>query len=103
MGTVYPRQGLGVNEIFGDTREEVLRIANRHGAGNVRVFGSVARGAETDESDIDLLVDVIGPTTSWFPASLKLELEALMGNLLPPREQLEKEIAGEFTRDDNSP
>ena len=39
-------------------REEVLRIAARHGAYNVRVFGSVARGEATVESDIDFLVDM---------------------------------------------
>ena len=38
-------------------REEVLRLAARHGAHNVRVFGSVARGEANEESDIDFLVD----------------------------------------------
>ncbi|WP_333245111.1 MULTISPECIES: nucleotidyltransferase domain-containing protein [unclassified Microcoleus] len=35
----------------------LLAIAQKHGACNVRVFGSVARGEATPESDIDLLVD----------------------------------------------
>ena len=39
-------------------RRDVLRIAALHGLSNVRVFGSVARGEDTGESDIDLLVDV---------------------------------------------
>jgi predicted nucleotidyltransferase len=39
-------------------REEILRIARRHGARNVRVFGSVARGEADPESDIDILVDM---------------------------------------------
>jgi predicted nucleotidyltransferase len=38
-------------------REEILALAARHGILNVRVFGSVARGEERAESDIDLLVD----------------------------------------------
>jgi len=38
-------------------RDEVLAIAARYGAYNVRVFGSVARGEDTDRSDLDLLVD----------------------------------------------
>lgn len=39
-------------------RQQVLDIAERHGARNVRVFGSVARGEDTDMSDLDLLVDM---------------------------------------------
>jgi len=39
-------------------RDEILRIAAQHGARNVRVFGSVARGEAGPESDIDLLVDL---------------------------------------------
>ena len=39
-------------------RTTILRLAEAHGARNVRVFGSVARGEATDESDVDLLVDL---------------------------------------------
>jgi predicted nucleotidyltransferase len=39
-------------------RDEILRIAERRGVSNVRVFGSVARGDATPDSDVDLLVDV---------------------------------------------
>lgn len=60
-------------------REEILRVAARHGAGNVLLFGSVARGGETPESDVDLLIDVTGDTTPWFPGSLVAELEQLLG------------------------
>jgi len=59
-------------------REEILRVAASHGAGNVRLFGSVARGEETPESDVDLLIDVTGETTPWFPASLIADLEQLL-------------------------
>ncbi|MBA3613139.1 MAG: nucleotidyltransferase family protein [Nitrospirales bacterium] len=62
-----------------DKREDVLRIAAKHGAYNVRIFGSVARGEATPDSDIDLLIEK-GPTTSaWFPAGLILELEESLG------------------------
>lgn len=37
-------------------REEIVRLANRYGAFNVRVFGSVARGEANTDSDIDLLI-----------------------------------------------
>ena len=62
-----------------DHRDEILRLAARHGAGNVQVFGSVARGEETPESDVDFLIDVTGETTPWFPGSLTADLEQLLG------------------------
>lgn len=61
-------------------REEIRRIVARHGAGNVRVFGSVARGESGPESDVDLLIDVVSETSSWSPAGLILELEELLGH-----------------------
>lgn len=39
-------------------REQILSIAERHGARNVRVFGSVARGEANDESDVDFLIEL---------------------------------------------
>ncbi len=39
-------------------RDEILRIADRYGAANVRIFGSVARGEAGTDSDLDLLVDL---------------------------------------------
>ena len=61
-----------------ERRDEILRVAASHGAGNVRLFGSVARGDDTLESDVDLLVDVTGETTPWFPGSLVADLEQLL-------------------------
>jgi predicted nucleotidyltransferase len=46
-----------LQRLLQERREDVLAVADRHGAFNVRVFGSVSRGEETDNSDIDLLVD----------------------------------------------
>jgi predicted nucleotidyltransferase len=40
------------------TRQEILQVAERHGARNVRVFGSAARGTDRPDSDVDLLVDM---------------------------------------------
>lgn len=60
-------------------REEILRIGLSHGAGNIRVFGSVARQEETESSDVDLLVETVGEVSSWFPAGLILDLQSLIG------------------------
>jgi len=51
------KTGLGIQELLYCERSQILAIAQKHGAYNVRVFGSVARGEATPESDIDLLVD----------------------------------------------
>ena len=66
-------------DLIQSKRDEILRIAERHGARDVRVFGSVARGEATDESDIDLLVSTTEQTTPWFPAALVGELERVLG------------------------
>jgi predicted nucleotidyltransferase len=49
---------MGIEEVLKAKRDEILRIAARHGAFNVRVFGSVARGDARPDSDVDLLVDL---------------------------------------------
>jgi predicted nucleotidyltransferase len=59
-------------------RDEILNSAYRHGARNVRVFGSVARGDCTANSDIDFLVEAGDSTSPWFPAGLVEELERLL-------------------------
>ena len=68
-----------IDDQLRDRREEILRVAAKHGAGNVFVFGSVARGEGTADSDVDLLVDVAGETTPWFPGGLVTDLEELLG------------------------
>ncbi|MGH9407482.1 MAG: nucleotidyltransferase family protein [Terriglobia bacterium] len=60
-------------------RVDIQRIAAKHGAKNVRLFGSVARGDARPDSDIDFLVDTGPETSSWFPAGLVLDLEDLLG------------------------
>ena len=59
-------------------RNEILALAKRHGAENVRVFGSVARGDDGDLSDLDLLVTLGAKRTPFFPGGLKADLEDLL-------------------------
>jgi predicted nucleotidyltransferase len=60
-------------------RDEILRIANRRGAHNVRVFGSVARGEASSASDIDLLVEMEHGRTALDLSELILDLEEALG------------------------
>jgi len=59
-------------------REQILEIAVRHGVTHIRVFGSVARGDDRTDSDVDLLVRAGPKTTAWFPGGLVVELEKLL-------------------------
>jgi len=70
---------MGLNELLREKRKEILEIAARHGAYNVRIFGSVARGEAGPESNVDILVDAGAETSSWFPAGLIIDLEELLG------------------------
>ena len=70
---------MNIKELLYEKREEIRDIAARHGAYNIRIFGSVVRGEAGPDSDIDFLIDV-GPTTSsWFPAGLILDLQEVLG------------------------
>lgn len=66
-------------KIIQDQRERILRIAALHGATNVRVFGSMARGEGGPESDVDLLVDFEAGRSLLDRAALKAELEDTLG------------------------
>jgi predicted nucleotidyltransferase len=70
---------MGIDQVLKNRREEILRVAARHGVTGLRVFGSVARGEATEHSDVDFLIEVGGPTTPWFPGGLVADLEAVIG------------------------
>ncbi len=71
---------VGIEELLAAKREEIIAIAAKHGAFNVRVFGSVARGEATPESDVDFLIDYSSEHRSpWFPVGLIRDLEDLLG------------------------
>ncbi|NER01400.1 MAG: nucleotidyltransferase family protein [Okeania sp. SIO3C4] len=68
-----------LKQLLLEKREEILNIAEKHGAYNVRIFGSVAREEDDENSDIDFLIDYdLSKTTSWFPMGLILDLEAFL-------------------------
>ena len=69
-----------LKQLLHEKREEILEIASKHGAYNVRIFGSVARGDDTEDSDIDFLIDYdINKISPWFPGGLLMDLQDLLG------------------------
>ena len=70
---------MSLAELLQTKREDILRIATKYGAYNVRVFGSVARGEADEKSDIDLLVDMERGRSLLDLAGLLIELEDLLG------------------------
>lgn len=63
-----------------ENRAQVLAVAAKHGAFNVRVFGSVVRGEDTPDSDVDFLIDYDPEkVTPWFPGGLLMDLQDLLG------------------------
>lgn len=63
-----------------EKRDDILKLAEKHGAYNVRVFGSAVRGEATATSDIDFLVDWdYDRVSAWGGIGFDLELEALLG------------------------
>lgn len=60
--------------LMSEKREEVARLSERHGAQNLRVFGSVARGDSDETSDVDFLVE-------WEPGRSLLDHVALVQDL----------------------
>lgn len=62
-----------------EKREEILQIAVKHGARNVRVFGSIVRGMADEKSDIDLLIELDMGRSLLDHAALVIELEDLLG------------------------
>lgn len=71
--------GLGPAEVLGGKRARFLAIVSKHHAESPRIFGSVARGQATDDSDLDLLVKFDDVATIFDRTNLKRELEKLLG------------------------
>ena len=68
-----------MDNLLSERREEILRLAAKHGARNVRVFGSVARGKADERSDIDFLVDMEQGRSLLDMGGLLMGLRELLG------------------------
>jgi predicted nucleotidyltransferase len=68
-----------IGQLVKEKREEILRIAAQHGAYNVRIFGSVARGEAGPESDVDFLVEMESGRSLLDLAGLLVDLQDLLG------------------------
>ncbi len=67
------------SEVLKTHREDVRKIALQHRIRNIRVFGSVLRGDDTDGSDLDLLVDPLPGITLFDLGGLQVDLEEMLG------------------------
>ncbi len=77
------------SQVLSQHRDAVCKAALRYRVSNPRVFGSVLQGADTEGSDLDLLVDPLPGTTLFDLGGLQDELEQLMGvhvDVLTPKD-----------------
>ncbi|MGK7893622.1 MAG: nucleotidyltransferase family protein [Xenococcus sp. (in: cyanobacteria)] len=71
---------MNLDDLTPEIKAKIKEIAAQHGAFNVRVFGSVARGEADQNSDLDLLVDYdLDKISPWFPVRLIRDLENFLG------------------------
>jgi len=70
---------MNLRNLVREKRAAILDIAKQHGAKNVRIFGSVARGDFDEKSDLDFLVEMKPGRSLLDHASLLLDLEKLLG------------------------
>jgi len=69
-----------LKKLLENKREEIIAIAIKHGAYNIRVFGSVAREEDNEKSDIDFLIDYdLAKISPWFPSGMIQDLQLLLG------------------------
>ncbi|MFB8794835.1 MAG: nucleotidyltransferase family protein [Microcoleus sp.] len=68
-----------IRQILQEKRAEILQLAAKHGAFNVRIFGSVARGEEREDSDVDFLVEMETERSLLDRIGLIQDLEDFLG------------------------
>ncbi len=67
------------SEALATHRDKLLAIAAGHGASNLRVFGSIAKGVDREGSDIDLLVDIRQGTSLFDLVGMQQDFEDVLG------------------------
>jgi len=70
---------MGIQKLLKSKRRRILSLAAKHGARNVRVFGSVARGEARPTSDVDFLVEFAQNRSLLDQSGLMLDLQDLLG------------------------
>jgi predicted nucleotidyltransferase len=70
---------MGIQEIIGSRKEQILAIARKHGAHHVRIFGSVALGNADENSNVDFLVDLEDGRSLFDLGGLLYDLQELLG------------------------
>ncbi len=89
--------------ILRSRRSEILALATKHGASNVRLFGSVARGEDREDGDVDFLVDMQETSSLFDLIGLQQDMERVIGrkvDVLTPNginRYLKDRILGEAT------
>jgi predicted nucleotidyltransferase len=76
---IPPLKKMKPSEALAAHREEIREIVLAHRAANARVFGSVVHGSDTDESDLDILVDPTADTTLFDLGAIRYKLRNLLG------------------------
>jgi predicted nucleotidyltransferase len=70
---------MGIDELLGGRRAQVLQLAAKHGARNVRIFGSAARGEADATSDLDFLIELEPGRNVLDLGGLLMDLQSLLG------------------------
>ena len=75
----FSGENMKTSDFIQNKRKEILQISSSHGAKNIRIFGSVARGDDEPESDIDILIELDKGRTLLDLAGLSIDLQNLLG------------------------
>ncbi len=76
---ILPSKGINLQELRQFYREKILNLAEKYGAYNIHIFGSVARGDNNDQSDLDFLVEFEKDRNLLDRIGLIQDLEELLG------------------------
>lgn len=79
---------MAISQLLQAKHAEILSLGQQFALQNLRIFGSVAKGLDTEKSDLDILVDPTAKTTLFDLCGFQMELEELLGikvDVLTPR------------------